>query len=266
MMKKAFSKIYLALVYLFLYAPIFVLIVFSFNDSKSKSHFTGFSLRWYEELFENEMIMSSLLNTLVLALISSIIATLIGTLAAIGIYSMKKRARSAIMAVTNMPMVNPEVVTGISMMLLFVFVASIFDIQQGFYSVLIAHITFNLPYVILSVLPKLYQVNINTFEAALDLGCTPRQAFFKVIIPEIMPGIFSGFLMAVTLSLDDFLISYFTSGSDFQTLPVTIYSMLKKQVPPSLNALSALLFLAVLIILLISNISAIRKEKAQMRH
>lgn len=264
-MKKAFSKIYLALVYLFLYAPIFVLIVFSFNDTKSKSHFTGFSLRWYEELFENEMIMSSLLNTLVLALISSIIATLIGTLAAIGIYSMKKRARSAIMAVTNMPMVNPEVVTGISMMLLFVFVASIFDIQQGFYSVLIAHITFNLPYVILSVLPKLYQVNINTFEAALDLGCTPRQAFFKVIIPEIMPGIFSGFLMAVTLSLDDFLISYFTSGSDFQTLPVTIYSMLKKQVPPSLNALSALLFLAVLIILLISNISAIRKEKAQMR-
>lgn len=264
-MKKAFSKIYLALVYLFLYAPIFVLIVFSFNDSKSKSHFTGFSLRWYEELFENEMIMSSLLNTLVLALISSIIATLIGTLAAIGIYSMKKRARSAIMAVTNMPMVNPEVVTGISMMLLFVFVASIFDIQQGFYSVLIAHITFNLPYVILSVLPKLYQVNNNIFEAALDLGCTPRQAFFKVIIPEIMPGIFSGFLMAVTLSLDDFLISYFTSGSDFQTLPVTIYSMLKKQVPPSLNALSALLFLAVLIILLISNISAIRKEKAQQR-
>lgn len=264
-MKKAFSKIYLGLVYLFLYAPIFVLIVFSFNDSKSKSHFTGFSLRWYEELFENEMIMSSLLNTLVLALISSIIATLIGTLAAIGIYSMKKRARSAIMAVTNLPMVNPEVVTGISMMLLFVFVASIFDIQQGFYSVLIAHITFNLPYVILSVLPKLYQVNNNIFEAALDLGCTPRQAFFKVIIPEIMPGIFSGFLMAVTLSLDDFLISYFTSGSDFQTLPVTIYSMLKKQVPPSLNALSALLFLAVLIILLISNISAIRKEKAQMR-
>ncbi len=265
-MKKAFSKIYLGLVYLFLYAPIFVLIVFSFNDSKSKSHFTGFSLRWYEELFENEMIMSSLLNTLVLALISSIIATLIGTLAAIGIYSMKKRARSAIMAVTNMPMVNPEVVTGISMMLLFVFVASIFDIQQGFYSVLIAHITFNLPYVILSVLPKLYQVNISTFEAALDLGCAPRQAFFKVIIPEIMPGIFSGFLMAVTLSLDDFLISYFTSGSDFQTLPVTIYSMLKKQVPPSLNALSALLFLAVLIILLISNISAIRKEKAQQHH
>ncbi len=264
-MKKTFSKIYLGLVYLFLYAPIFVLIVFSFNDSKSKSHFTGFSLKWYQELFENEMIMSSLLNTLVLALISSVIATLVGTLAAIGIYSMKKRARSAIMAVTNLPMVNPEVVTGISMMLLFVFVASIFDIQQGFYSVLIAHITFNLPYVILSVLPKLYQVNNNIFEAALDLGCTPRQAFFKVIIPEIMPGIFSGFLMAVTLSLDDFLISYFTSGSDFQTLPVTIYSMLKKQVPPSLNALSALLFLAVLIILLISNISAIRKEKAQMR-
>lgn len=167
------------------------------------------------------------------------------------------------MAVTNLPMVNPEVVTGISMMLLFVFISSLFDVQQGFYSVLIAHITFNLPYVILNVLPKLYQVNNNVFEAALDLGCTPRQAFFKVILPEIMPGIFSGFLMAVTLSLDDFLISYFTSGSDFQTLPVTIFSMLKKQVPPSLNALSTLLFAAVLIILLISNITSIRKEKAK---
>lgn len=264
-MKKTFSKIYLGIIYLFLYAPIFVLIVFSFNESKSKSNFTGFSLRWYEELFENELIMSSLLNTLVLALISSIIATVIGTMAAIGIYSMKKRARNVIMSVTNMPMVNPEVVTGISMMLLFVFIASIFDVQQGFYSVLIAHITFNLPYVILNVLPKLYQVNSNLFEAALDLGCTPRQAFWKVILPEIMPGVFSGFLMAITLSLDDFLISYFTSGSDFQTLPVTIYSMLRKQVPPSLNALSALMFVAVLVILLISNITAIRKEKAQMR-
>lgn len=264
-MKKAFSKIYLGIIYLFLYAPILVLIVFSFNESKSKSNFTGFSLRWYEELFENELIMTSLMNTLVLALISSIIATVIGTMAAIGIYSMKKRARNVIMSVTNMPMVNPEVVTGISMMLLFVFIASIFDIQQGFYSVLIAHITFNLPYVILNVLPKLYQVNSNLFEAALDLGCTPRQAFWKVILPEIMPGVFSGFLMAITLSLDDFLISYFTSGSDFQTLPVTIYSMLRKQVPPSLNALSALMFVAVLVILLISNITAIRKEKAEMR-
>lgn len=263
MMKKPLSKIYLALVYIFLYAPILVLIVFSFNDSKSKSHFTGFSLRWYEELFNNELIMTSLFNTLILALISSVIATLIGTMAAIGIYSMNKRQKAAVMAVTNLPMVNPEVVTGISMMLLFVFISSLFDVQQGFYSVLIAHITFNLPYVILNVLPKLYQVNNNVFEAALDLGCTPRQAFFKVILPEIVPGIFSGFLMAVTLSLDDFLISYFTSGSDFQTLPVTIFSMLKKQVPPSLNALSTLLFAAVLIILLISNISAIRKEKAK---
>lgn len=258
-----FSKIYLGLIYLFLYAPIFVLIVFSFNDSKSKSHFTGFSFRWYEELFENEMIMSSLVNTLILALVSSVIATLIGTMAAIGINSMKKRSQTAIMSITNLPMVNPEVVTGISMMMLFVFISSLFDIQQGFYSVLIAHITFNLPYVILNVLPKLRQVNSNLFEAALDLGCTPKQAFFKVILPEIMPGIFSGFLMAVTLSLDDFLISYFTSGSDFQTLPVTIYSMLRKQVPPSLNALSALMFAVVLIILLISNITAIKKEKAE---
>lgn len=264
-MKKAFSKIYLGLVYLFLYAPIIVLIVFSFNESKSKSHFSGFSFKWYIELFENELIMTSLVNTLVLALISSVIATLIGTMAAIGIYSMRKKSKNAILWVTNLPMMNPEVVTGISMMLLFVAFSSIFGIQQGFYSVLIAHITFNLPYVILNVLPKLYQVNNNLFEAALDLGCTPRQAFFKVIIPEIMPGIFSGFLMAVTLSLDDFIISYFTSGSDFQTLPVTIYSMLRKQVPPSLNALSALMFVAVLIILLISNITAIRKEKAEMK-
>ncbi len=265
-MKKAFSKIYLGLVYLFLYAPIIVLIVFSFNESKSKSHFSGFSFKWYVELFEDELIMTSLFNTLILALVSSVIATLIGTMAAIGIYSMRKKSRNAVMWVTNLPMMNPEVVTGISMMLLFVAFSSIFGIQQGFYSVLIAHITFNLPYVILNVLPKLYQVNNNLFEAALDLGCTPRQAFFKVIIPEIMPGIFSGFLMAVTLSLDDFIISYFTSGSDFQTLPVTIYSMLRKQVPPSLNALSALMFVAVLIILLISNIMAIRKEKSEMKH
>ncbi len=264
-MKKAFSKIYLGLVYLFLYAPIIVLIVFSFNESKSKSHFSGFSFKWYVELFEDELIMTSLFNTLILALVSSIIATIIGTMAAIGIYSIRKKSRNAVMWVTNLPMMNPEVVTGISMMLLFVAFSSIFGIQQGFYSVLIAHITFNLPYVILNVLPKLYQVNNNLFEAALDLGCTPRQAFFKVIIPEIMPGIFSGFLMAITLSLDDFIISYFTSGSDFQTLPVTIYSMLRKQVPPSLNALSALMFVAVLIILLISNITAIRKEKAEMK-
>ncbi len=264
-MKKAFSKIYLSIVYLFLYLPILVLIVFSFNESKSKSHFTGFSLRWYEVLFEDELIMSSLMNTLILAAISSVIATVIGTMAAIGIYSLGKKSRAVVMSVTNLPMVNPEVVTGISLMLLFVFVSSVIGVSQGFYSVLIAHITFNLPYVILNVLPKLYQVNANLFEAALDLGCTKKQAFFKVILPEIMPGVFSGFLMAVTLSLDDFIISYFTSGSDFQTLPVTIYSMLRKQVPPSLNALSTLLFVAVLVILLISNISAIRKEKAERK-
>ena len=209
--------------------------------------------------------MSSLMNTLLLAAISSVIATIIGTMAAIGIYSLGKKSRAVVMSVTNLPMVNPEVVTGISLMLLFVFVSSVIGISQGFYSVLIAHITFNLPYVILNVLPKLYQVNANLFEAALDLGCTKKQAFFKVILPEIMPGVFSGFLMAVTLSLDDFIISYFTSGSDFQTLPVTIYSMLRKQVPPSLNALSTLLFVAVLVILLISNISAIRKEKAERK-
>ncbi len=264
-MKKTLSRLYLALIYLFLYAPIAVLIVFSFNNTKSKSHFTGFSLQWYRVLFEDELIMSSLLNTLILAAAASVIATLIGTMAAIGLYSMKKKSRSAVMTVTNLPMVNPEVVTGISLMLLFVFVSELLGIQQGFYSVLIAHITFNLPYVILNVLPKLYQVNQNLFEAALDLGCTPRQAFFKVILPEIMPGVFSGFLMALTLSLDDFIISYFTSGSDFQTLPVTIYSMLRKQVPPSLNALSALMFLVVLIILLISNFSASRREKQNAR-
>lgn len=263
-MKKAFSRIYLALVYIFLYAPILVLIVFSFNESQSKTKFSGFSLKWYEVLFEDELIMTSLFNTLILALISSVIATLIGTMAAIGLNSFRKSTRNAVMSVTNMPMVNPEVVTGISMMLLFVFVASLLGVEQGFYSVLIAHITFNLPYVILNVLPKLRQVNNNLFEAALDLGCTPRQAFFKVILPEIMPGIFSGFLMAVTLSLDDFIISYFTSGSDFQTLPVTIYSMLRKRVPPSLNALSALMFVTVLVILLISNITAIKKEKSEM--
>ena len=251
---KKLSKFYMALVMLFLYAPIFVLIVFSFNQSKSKSVFTGFTFDWYAKLFNNEIILSSLRNTLIIAVIASFAATILGTSAAIGINSMKKVPKAVVMNITNIPVINPEIVTGVSLMLLFVFFAARMNFEFGFVTLIIAHITFDVPYVILNVLPKFKQMNPSIYEAAQDLGCNPAQAFFKVVLPEIMPGVLSGFLMAFAFSLDDFVVSYFTSGSTFQTLPITIYSMTRKRVSPQINALSTIIFVVVMAILITKNI------------
>lgn len=255
------SKIYIALCMIFLYAPILVLIVFSFNESKSRAYFTGFTFKWYRQLLENDLIMTSLFNSLLIALLASVISAVVGTAAAVGISKFGKRARGVIMNVTYLPVLNPEIVTGISMMLLFVFFKNLFGFKMGFATVLIAHITFCLPYVILNVLPKLRQMDQSLFEAAMDLGCHPVTAFFKVVIPQIMPGITAGFLMAFTISLDDFVVTYFTSGSGFKMLPVTIYSMVKKKVNPQINALSTIIFLIVLALLAVMNLVEARRAK-----
>ena len=260
---KIFSKLYTVLVFLFLYAPIIVLIVFSFNSSSSTSMFTGFSVQWYKALFQDEATLRALYNTVILAVCSSIIATALGTAAAVGIDKLRKGpVRSGIMAVTNIPMMNPEIVTGISMMLLFVFVGKLVSdgAVLGFGTMLIAHVTFNLPYVILNVLPKLRQTDRNLAEAAQDLGCRPVSAFFKVVLPSIMPGVITGMIMAFTLSLDDFIISYFTSGPGFQTLPIAIFSMTKKRVKPDMYALSALIFVSILVLLIVYNIAQQKSE------
>ena len=252
------SRIYLCLVFGILYIPILTLIFFSFNAENSTAVFTGFSLRWYRELFSSPDTFTALRNTLILAVLSSIIATVIGTAAAEGIYKIKsKLIKNAITSVTNIPMMNPEIVTGMSMMLFFVAVAGILNFAYediGFFAMLIAHVTFSLPYVILSVLPRINELGDSLSEAALDLGCTPMQAFFKVKLPNIMPGVISGLVMAFTLSLDDFVISYFVGSSNFQTLPLLIYSMTKKKVTPDMYALSTLIIVTIFVLLLISNL------------
>lgn len=253
---KRFSKIYIAFILLILFAPIAVMAFFSFNAGESTAVFTGFSLRWYKELFRNSNILNALKNSLILALTSSVLATVIGTMAALGIHHTKnKKVKGAIMGITNVPLMNPEIITGISMMFLFVFVGGLIGLSTklNFGTMLIAHVTFSLPYVILNVLPKFRQMDKSLPEAALDLGCTPLQSFFKVQLPAVLPGILTGLIMSFTLSLDDFVISYFTSGTDFQTLPILIYGMTKKSVKPTLYALSALMFLIILVLLLISN-------------
>ena len=258
------SKLYVALIMIFLYAPIIVMIVFSFNSTASTSVIGGFSLRWYKSLLHDEGTMQAFVNTLILAVSSSLIATVMGTAAAVGINSLKnKRVKQLTMGVTNIPMMNPEIVTGISMMLLFVFCANLIGKSDalGFTTMLIAHITFNLPYVILSVLPKLRQLDKYLPEAAMDLGCTPVQAFFKVILPSISTGIFSGLMMSFTLSLDDFVISYFTQGPSFETLPIIIFSMTKKRVTPDMYALSTLIFIAILVLLVLINVAQAKGEK-----
>ena len=250
------SNIYTALVFIFLYAPIAVLIIFSFNSGKSTSVFEGFSLHWYGELLRDSVTLEAFKNSMIVAVVSSALATVMGTAAATAIDGYKnKMLRQTVMTTTNIPMMNPEIVTGISMMLLFVFIGSIFGKTGtlGFTTLIIAHTTFELPYVILNVLPKLKQTDRNLAEAAQDLGCTPLQAFFKVVLPAIMPGIISGAMMAFTLSVDDFIISYFVSGNTSQTLPIRIFSMTKRRVTPDMYALSTLIFLAILILLIISN-------------
>ncbi len=262
------QKIYTVLMLVLMYAPIAIMIFFSFNEGRSTARFDGFSFKWYEEVFRNRNVQEALSNTLILAVLSAVVATLIGTMAAVGIHRMKRRyLKSAITATTNIPMMNPDIVTAVSMLMLFVFCGNLLGIApRSFYTVLIAHITFNLPYVVLSVLPKLRQMDKNLTEAALDLGCTPRQAFFRVELPFIMPGILSGMLMAFTLSIDDFIITQFTKGEGFNTLPTYIYSMTKRRVTPDMYALSALIFGAIFVLLLISNIVRARSEAKLSPH
>lgn len=265
--RSALSSVYIALLLIFLYAPIIVLAVYSFNESNSMAVFSGLSLKWYVELFNDEATMSALKNTLILAVTSSIIATVLGTAAAVGInYMRNKPLKTATKLITDIPMMNPDIVTGISMMLLFVFAASLFHKTGvlGFWTLLIAHITFNLPYVILSVLPKFGQMDSNLINAANDLGCTPVRTFFKVTLPSILPGVLTGLIMSFTLSLDDFVISYFVSGPEFQTLPIRIFAMTKKRVTPDMYALSTILFVSILILLLLINLS--QRERSEKKH
>lgn len=253
---KTISKIYTAAAFIFLFAPIIIMLVFSFNEAKSLSVYSGFSMKWYRELFRDEETLKSVKNTLILAVSASAVSTVMGTFAAVGINSIgKKWQKSALDTVTNIPMINPDIITGISLMLMFVFIGRILGASTSlnFATMLIAHVTFCLPYVILQVLPKLQQLDPCLSEAARDLGCTPIKAFFKVELPEIMPGVLTGLIMAFTLSLDDFVISYFTAGNGFQTLPIRIYGMTKKTVTPKMYALATIIFVAVLVLLLLSN-------------
>ena len=265
---KLLSRLYMVLIFVFLYAPLLIMVLFSFNEANSLSNFTGFSLRWYEELFQSEEVLDVLSNTLVLALLSAAIATVVGTAAAVGIEKMRTRwLKTAVNTVSNMPMMNPDIVTGISMALLFAFAMKLFHMESifGFWTVLIAHVTFNLPYVILSVVPKIRQMDRFLPEAALDLGCTPMQSFFKVELPAILPGVLSGFVMALTLSLDDFVISYFNTDGDFQTLPIYIFGMTKRTVTPDIYSLSTLLFAGVLLLLILSNLMQSHAERKEQR-
>ena len=264
---KYISRVYLTIIFGILYIPIITLIFFSFNASNSTAVFTGFSLRWYRELFRSPDTFAALRNTLVLAICSSALATVIGTAAAAGIHRMKNKfAKKAVLSVTNIPMTNPDIVTGMSMMLFFVAVVGILGLNyddMGFIHMLLAHTTFCLPYVILSVLPRVEGLGKSLTEAALDLGCTPVQSFFKVELPNILPGVLSGFVMAFTLSLDDFVISYFVGSSSFQTLPLLIYSMTKKKVTPDMYALSTLVIVTVFALLIFSNVRAAKEAKKE---
>src|SRR5690554_6207795 len=256
-MVRFLKRSYIHLVFAFLYMPIAVLMVYSFNDSRSRGVWGGFTLRWYVELFQDRTIMSSLYSTLFIGATAAVIATIIGTLAAIGIHNSKGIQKKLIMNVTYLPVLNPEIVTAISLMILFVFA----KVRFGYLTLLLAHITFNIPYVILSVLPKLRQLNKQLYEAVLDLGCTLVGALWKVIVPEIMPGIITGLLLAFTLSIDDFVISFFTTGSGVSTLSITIYSMARQGIKPTLNALSTIMFTFVLLLLIIVNIRQAREER-----
>lgn len=243
--KNSIADFYSFLVYLFLYLPIIVLIIFSFNDSKYRGNWSGFTLRWYEELFKDPDIMRALYTTLIVATVSSVIATIIGTITAVGVHSLRPKYKNVFVNLSYIPMISPDIVTGISLLTLFV----ILKLKLGYLTLILAHITFNIPYVIFAVLPKLQQLNPNLEEAALDLGATPSQAFFKVVLPEIIPGILTGALMAFTLSLDDFIVSFFTTGSGVATLSIKIYSMTKRGVSPTINALSSIMFMVLLTIM-----------------
>lgn len=261
MIRKYLQKIYLALIFILLYAPIVTLIVLSFNQSKTRAKWSGFTLKWYKELFQNEQIMSAFYTTLIIAFISAAIATIIGTAAAIAIQGMKQKWKTMYMGLTNIPMMNAEIVMGVSLMLLFI----AFHMTLGFGTILIAHITFNIPYVILSVAPKLKQTNRYTYEAALDLGASPVKAFFKVVFPDIVPGVLSGFMLAFTMSLDDFVITHFTKGPGIDTLSTKIYTEVRKGIKPEIYALSTIMFVTVLVLLLLINYSPKEEEETVVR-
>lgn len=260
---KALSRLYIALILLFLYAPVAVMVFFSFNSGESVWVFTGFSFDWYKGLLDNTEMLTALGHTLIIAVLSALISTVLGTAAAVGILALKKKVSMQLsMTVNNIPMMNADIVTGVSLMLLFIFFGRLLGLKEslGFLTVLIAHITFNLPYVILSVMPKLKQTDISLSEAALDLGCTSLQSFFKVVLPNISSGIFTGLIMAFTLSLDDFVISYFTCGH-YQTLPIVIYNMTKKTVTPDVYALSTFIFISIFVLLILYNVVQTKGEK-----
>lgn len=256
-MKNMAKKIYIALIFIFLYAPIVTLMVLSFNASKTRAKWGGFTLKWYIELFQNRDIMEALWNTLLIAVISSLVATIIGTIACVSMSTMKRKSRSVLLGITNIPMLNADIVTGISLMLLFIS----FGFRFGLGTILLSHITFNIPYVILSVMPRMKQLNPSTYEAALDLGASHIMAFFKVIFPDLLPGIMSGLLMAFTMSLDDFIITHFTKGAGVDTLSTKIYTEVKKGIKPEMYALSTIIFVTVLLLLFLVNMSPAGKEE-----
>lgn len=257
---KHLKKIYTGLIIFFMYMPIIVFMLYSFNDGKT-TVWKGFTLKWYFNLFHDKQIMQALGNTVMIAVLASLIATVLGTMAAIGINNFSGRRRILVQNVSNLPILSPDVVMGVSMMLMFTTAGVAFHFQMGFWTVLLAHITFCAPYVVLSVLPRIRRMDYSTYEAALDLGCSQWQAFWKVVLHELMPGIFSGFLMSFTYSLDDFVVTYFTSGPRFQTLPVYIYSMTKRRISPKINAISVLMFVLIIALMLIINLHDRREEK-----
>ena len=270
-----FARVCLIITLIFMYAPILVLIVFSFNDSKSRTVWTGFSFHWYVDLFSDTRILKSLATTLEVSVLAMIISTILGTAAADGFASMRRKPRSIVMAINSIPMTNADIITGVSLMMLFVFAFGAFNstigqvfgitLRTGFGTLLLAHITFDVPYVILSVMPKFNQLDPNLYEAAMDLGGTPWYSFRKVVLPELMPGIISGAVLSFTMSVDDFIISYFTAGSGVSTLSMEIYSMTRKRISPEINALSTLVFVVVLLVLIIVNIHSVRQEKARLK-
>lgn len=280
--RPSFSRIYNILIYIFLYAPILLLIIFSFNDSKNRVVWSGFTLHWYADLLHNEAIINAFILTIGVAVLAAAISTVFGTLAAIGFFSMKRKPRTVFLSINNIPMTNADIITGVSLMLLFVFSTQVlnnmvywignqfgvwlpFNFQLGFVTLLLAHITFDIPYVLLSVMPCLRQLDKNLSEAAQDLGATPMQAFTKVVLPQLRPGIVNGAIIAFTMSVDDFVISYFTAGADVSNLAMEIYAMARRHISPEINAISTILFAIVMILLIIINVRSIRQEKAEAR-
>ncbi len=258
---KRLSKCYIGLVLAFLYAPIAVLMVYSFNSSKSRAMWQGFTLDWYRDLFSNETIMSSLYTTLLCGLLAALVATVIGSMAAYGLGRKKGKNSALVLSLAYIPMLNAEIVTGVSLMLLFTFLG----LDLGFFTMLLSHITFCIPYVILAVLPKVRQLDWSLYDAAQDLGCTPVQSFWRIMFPELMPGILTGFLLSLTMSIDDFIISFFTTGNGVSNLSITIYTMAKRGIKPEINALSTIMFTVILIILIVANLGAAKKENNKKR-